>query len=102
MTALIPPLPVLTDDAVWPDFAQQIRAIGPTWVAASGLQYQLDLEGERLVVSLVQSDLGAQPDGNIIDEDLLELAATVYDRIGGEWSGVMLRKLKEVWTRVPS
>ena len=102
MSALIPPLPVLTDDAVWPDFAEQIRAIGPQWEAASGRRYQLDLEGERLVVSLVQSDLGAQPDGNAIDKDLLELAGAVYDRIGGEWSGAMLRKLMEVWTRMPS
>jgi hypothetical protein len=102
MADMMQSLPVLTDENVWPEFAEQIHALGPSWVATSGRHYELDLENERLVVCLVQSELGPQPDGALIDKDLLELAGVVYDRIGGEWSGAMLRKLIEVWTEIPS
>lgn len=89
------------DDNVWPEFARTIGALGARWSASSGRAYRLTLLGKRLEVALERDALAALPAPDAIDEDLLELACAVYDKLGGEWSSDMLKKLVGAWTTVP-
>ncbi len=95
---LVPPLPVLVDENVWPEFAPAIRALGPDWTAPSGRSYRLELSGRRLEVFLrLAAEPAAAPGGDEIDADLFELACAVQDEVGGEWSGETLRRAAAVW-----
>lgn len=98
MSSVVPPLPVLVDDDVWPEYHDAVRSLGAEWAAPSGRRYSLALDGRTLTVSLVGLDLGVPPTGEEVDEDLLELAAAVSDAIGGDYSGETLKKVAAIWT----
>ncbi len=92
-----PPLPVLVDEDVWPEFADALLALGERWTAPSGRSYLLALAGRRLEVSLALDTLVPPPPGDAVDADLFELACLVADRVGDPWSGDALRRLTALW-----
>ena len=90
-------LPVLVDEGITEELHGAVDQLGRHYEAPSGRTYLLDRTGSRLTVSLVLAaglDLPADDD---IDADLLELACTLYDTIGGEWSGDLLRGVVKTW-----
>ena len=94
---MIPPLPVLVDEHVWPEFLDAVRALGDAWTAPSRRRYALTLSGARLEVALVGDSLGPPPSGEEIDADLLELACQVHDAVGHPWSGEAVRQTAALW-----
>lgn len=86
-----PLLPVLADEVVWPEFVPAIASLGPAWRSSAGRSYRVELDGQRVVVSLQLSgpDL---PDGDEIDHDLLELAGAIQDAVGPPWGSEELRR----------
>ena len=95
--AVVPPLPVLVDDDVWPEFHDAVRSLGDRWVAPSGRAYSLELAGRTLTVSLLDLELDVPPAGDDVDADLLELAAAIADARGGDWSGDAVRNVARIW-----
>jgi hypothetical protein len=93
----LPALPVLVDEDVWPEFEGALVALGGRWIALSGRVYLLSLSGRRLDVALELTPGVPIPTGDDLDEDLLELACNVHDRVGGEWSGDAVRQVAGMW-----
>lgn len=96
---LVRPLTVLVDEGVDPALASALDALGPEWPAASGRRYQLHRQDRRLEVALLTDPtrIAAPPRGDDVDADLLELAASVADHQGAEWSGEGVRSVARVW-----
>jgi hypothetical protein len=86
------PLPVLTDEVTPPEFRDAILNIGPEWTSTYGRRYRLEFQGTHLVVSLVVPYVEVLPSGDMIDNDLLELACTVFDAVGEPWSSEILKR----------
>ena len=97
MSDLVPPLPVLADERVWPEFLDAVRTLGDSWTAPSGRRYRLTLEGQRFEVALVVDGLGPPPGGDDVDADLLDLACQVHDAVGDPWSGDAVRQTAAFW-----
>lgn len=92
---------VLIDDGITGEFAPAVDAIGRHFDAPSGRRYAIERKGARLTVSLDVSDASGLPPDEDVDADLLELACALYDMIGGDWSGDMLRAVARTWARRP-
>ena len=97
MREVTPPLPVLLDEHVWPEFLDAVRGLGDAWTAPSGRHYLLSLTGDRFEVALVVDGLGPPPDGDDVDTDLLELVSQVHDTVGDPWSGEAVRQTAALW-----
>ena len=97
MSRLTPPLPVLLDEHVWPEFLDAVRALGDGWTAPSGRRYLLALEGDRFEVLLEVDGLAPPPDADDVDADLLELVGRVHDAVGEPWSGEAVRQTAAFW-----
>jgi len=91
---IVPALPVLTEENLWPEFAVAVETLGQVWRAPSGRAYRLEHSGRTLCVSLLAvADVPAPPlPSAAIDRDLFELACAIQDAVGGDWSGAALRK----------
>ncbi len=98
MKPTIDRLPVLVEEAVWPKFQVAVQSLGTIWTAPSGREYELDLAGYRLVVSLILESYEPPPRA-AIDEDLFELACLLQDIVGDPWSGQALRDMVALWQR---
>ena len=94
---LVPPLPVLVDEDVWPEFQEAIKKVGSQWAAPSGRTYALNLSGSYLRVDLLVDDLVPPPSNDEINTDLLELAVLLQDEAGPPWNGAFLRQLVQGW-----
>jgi hypothetical protein len=90
-------IPVLVDDGITDEFAPAVDRLGERFEAPSGRRYSLERTGSRLVVRLELAEIRGLPSEEAVDADLLELACTLYDMIGGEWSGDVLRMVARTW-----
>ena len=90
-------LPVLVEQRVWPEFIHAVESLGDDWIAPTGRRYELTLSGHRFEVALALGDLEPPPSADGVDEDLLELACLIYDRVGGDWSTEALRNIARLW-----
>ena len=94
---LVPPLAVLVDEDVWPEYQEAIKKVGTPWSAPSGRIYALNLLGSYLRVDLLLDELVPPPSNLEINTDLLELAILLQDNAGAPWSGDFLRQLSQAW-----
>lgn len=87
-----PPLPVLTDDLVWPEMREAAEGFTPEWSSSSGRRYRVGLDGIRIIIALLRDELCALPGGDEIDDDLLELAGAIQDAAGEPWGSTALKR----------
>ena len=93
-TEIVPALPVLTEENLWPEFAAALDTLGSSWRSPTGRQYRLERSDRTLVVSLLLAPaaVAPPPPSEEIDRDLFELACALQEAVGGEWSAEALRK----------
>jgi hypothetical protein len=90
-------MPVLVDESITEELRDAVDRLGATFEAPSGRTYLLERSGSQLTVSVaLAADLRLPPDSDV-DADLLELARALYDHLGGEWSGDLLRNVVKTW-----
>lgn len=96
----VPPLPVLIDEGVWPEFGDAIRTLGAQWTAPSGRAYLLDLHGTTLRIDAADPGVADLARARV-EADLFALACEVADLVGGEWSAEALRTATSMWGFTP-